>query len=443
MMERVHIPFTTEVIAQNIVTFVREEENGDLIIGIRAERPAVWTPEGCERAYRFEVYTTDYIEVQELGLPNQNVIYEVEVKRCRLTDSDGKMHYFTLPINGLSLRVKMSQAVMEKALYFIIDRNQSLAETVILLKDLYGVNTSTSALDRLKEGEADKLPTLGEIIRLLNEQKPITQLHIDEFKAKGKRGWNLIVRDEHGRLLFVLPLEKRSEWVLRVHLRWLRMLGLKIRVCYVDGWAGYIPAIVKVFPLAKIQYDYFHIIQNIWRHLYKAFTAYRKEFKKAKTEKEKEKLRDQMHKELWQNRFLFFTREENLSEEEKERLKKLLDEHEESILLQIVEFTRRIWDMFEKSPKKITAHLKRLDLIAEGWADINQHFARAMKFLSKYFKQMITYIDDDEVQRNSLAETTVRMVRRIEGVRQGFKKAKGRIAHFKLWIYRRYLRATS
>ena len=27
MMDQVHIPFTTEVIAQNIVTFVREQEN--------------------------------------------------------------------------------------------------------------------------------------------------------------------------------------------------------------------------------------------------------------------------------------------------------------------------------------------------------------------------------------------------------------------------------
>jgi hypothetical protein len=51
---------------------------------------------------------------------------------------------------------------------------------------------------------------------------------------------------------------------------------------------------------------------------------------------------------------------------------------------------------------------------------------------------MITFIDAPEVQRNSLAETTVRMVRRVETVRQGFKSAKGRTAHFKLWIYRRY-----
>jgi hypothetical protein len=387
-----------------------------------------------------EVYATDEIIVQELGLPGQRVRYRVHVKRARYLNDAQEVKTFTLPVPGVNLRLGFSEAVVEKALYFLIDRNESLEETVILLRDLYGVETSPSALDRLKQREADSLPSQGELIQMLNAAQPITQLHLDEYKAKGTRGWELILRDEHDRLLVTLHLRQRSERKVRAVLRWLRMLGLRIQVLYVDGWAGYLAAIAAIFPQAKVQYDYFHILQNIWRHLYKAFTAYRKAFKQAKMDQEKEELRDEMHKQLWNHRYLFFTSPEKLSEEDKQRLQEFLAQHKDSILPPMVAFTRRIWDLFNKSRTRLTASLKRLDLIAEGWASLSEHFARAMQFLNEHFKSMITYIDDEQVQRNSLAETTVRMVRRVERVRQGFKSRQGRAAHFKLYIYRRYLR---
>ena len=241
-------------------------------------------------------------------------------------------------------------------------------------------------------------------------------------------------------MLVSLFLRRRSEKKLKVVLRWFRILGIEAKVCYVDGWAPYLVAIPAVYPQAKIQYDYFHIIQNIWRHLYRAFTAYRKAFKKTPTEKAQRALQKEIHKKLWNNRYLFFTRQANLSAEDKALLEELLAEHEGSILEHIVAFTRRIWDLFDNSSTKLAAHLKRFDLIAEGWGSLSKHFAKVMNFLNTYFRSMITYINDPNVQRHSLAETTVRMVRRVEHVRQGFKSARGRAAHFKLWQYRRYLR---
>ena len=439
MTASIQIPFTNEVIANNRVIDVIQTD-GRLWIDVephrahRYERPDAGQPDAVE------VYRTDIISVQELGLLGQKVRYQVHVKRVRYSNAAGEIKRFTLDVRGVNLRMGLTDGVIEKALYFLIDRNESLEETVILLRDLYGVETSTSALDRLKRREADGLPSSGELIQMLHVTQPIAQLHIDEYRATGKRGWELVLRDEHGRLLVVRYLRRRSERKLRAVLRWLRMLGLDIQVCYGDGWAAYLGAIAAIFPQAKVQYDYFHIIQNIWRHLYKAFTAYRKAFKLAKSDKARQKVRDEMHKRLWRYRYLFFTRPEHLDTEDKQRLQDLLADHRDSILHQIVAFTRRIWQLFENSPKKLTAHLKRLDLVAEGWSSLSDHFAQAMRFLTDNFKQMITFIDDPQVQRNSLAETTVRMLRPVEAVRQGFKSAKGRAAHFKLWIFRRYLR---
>jgi hypothetical protein len=108
--------------------------------------------------------------------------------------------------------------------------------------------------------------------------------------------------------------------------------------------------------------------------------AYRQAFKKAPTDQERQKIRDEMHKRLWRYRYLFFTRPENLSDEDQQRLQDLLAEHQDSLLPQIVALTRRIWDLFENSPQKLTAHLKRLDLVAEGWGSLSDHFAKAMNF---------------------------------------------------------------
>jgi len=83
----------------------------------------------------------------------------------------------------------------------------------------------------------------------------------------------------------------------------LRILGLRIQVVYVDFWPAYPTAIKAIYPDAVIQYDFFHVMQNIHRHLYKALTAYRKAFKGAKTEQDQDKVRKALHTKLWQNRY--------------------------------------------------------------------------------------------------------------------------------------------
>jgi len=210
----IQIPFTNEVIANNRVIGVTQTDE-TLWIDIEPRRESLYEQRDTSMPVPVEVYVTDELIVQELGLPNQRVRYRVHVKRVRYVNDAEEIKTFTLPIQGVNLRLGFSEAVIEKALYFLIDHNESLEETVVLLRDLYGVQTSTSALDRLKRREADSLPGHGELIQMLHAAKPITQLHLDEYKAKGARGWELILRDEHDRLLVTLYLRNRSERKLR------------------------------------------------------------------------------------------------------------------------------------------------------------------------------------------------------------------------------------
>lgn len=241
-------------------------------------------------------------------------------------------------------------------------------------------------------------------------------------------------------MLFSIRLKKRDSWHIQAILRWFRLLGLRIKVFYVDFWLAYPPAIKAVYPDAHIQYDFFHTIQNIHRHLYKALTTYRKAFKAATTEPAQAEVRKALHKKLWQHRYLLFTNEENLSAEQRQILDELLQEHADTIVEQIVQFRQQVRVIFNECDTFALALDHLAVLILDGWADVADEFGKVMSFLQEHFENMLTYLRLSGIQRFSLSECTVRALRRIEKVRQGFKSHQGRVNHLKLLQWRRYLR---
>lgn len=264
-------------------------------------------------------------------------------------------------------------------------------------------------------------------------------MHLDEYKATGTKSWELAIRDEHRRLLFSLRLKKRDAWHIQAILRWFRILGLRITVFYVDFWLAYPCAIKAIYPAAVIQYDFFHVIQNIHRHLYKALTAYRKEFKAVKTEKDQAKVRKALHTKLWQNRYVLFTNEANLTVEQCQLLDELLQEHTDTIVEQIVIFRHHLRTIFNESDTFSVALEHLATLMLDGWADVSTTFGKIMAFLQEHFTNICTYLRVPNVQRNSLSECTVRSLRRMEQVRQGFKTQVGRVNHLKLLQWRTYI----
>lgn len=221
------------------------------------------------------------------------------------------------------------------------------------------------------------------------------------------------------------------------------MLGLDIKIFYVDFWLAYPPAIKAIYPDAEIQYDFFHVIQNIHRHLYKALTKYRKDFKATQTDKQQAQLRQQLHKKLWHNRYLLFTNEENLSAEQRQILDELLAEHADTIVEYIVLFRQQLRTIFNESHTFSVALDNLAVLILDGWSDLSGAFGKVMSFLQNNIENMLTYLRLPNAQRFSLSECTIRSLRRIEKVRQGFKTHRGRINHLKLLLWRKYLRPVS
>ncbi len=426
------------IVQENAITDVEVTET-TITVSLSPKIELTYERPDCQEVVEVYHHDRETVRVQGLGIQGKAVRYQVSNIRLGYLNDGGDFKIFTAPVAGLRFELLVTEEVIDKFLYFNVERNLSLAESVQMLQDVYGVETSVSAVDRWKKGEAEALPSVGQIIKMLNETKKITALHLDEYKATGTKSWELAIRDEHGRLLFSIRLKKRDAWHIKAILRWFRMLGLDIKLVYVDFWLAYPPAIKAIYPSADIQYDFFHVIQNIHRHLYKALTAYRKAFKNAKTDKQQAKLRQQLHKKLWQHRYLLFTNEENLSDDQRQILDELLQEHADTVVEQIVLFRQQIRVIFNECDTFAEAVDNLAVLILDGWADLSTHFAKIMKFLQGHIDNMLTYLRKPDVQRNSLSECTVRSLRRIEKIRQGFKTHTGRINHLKLLQWRRYL----
>ena len=172
-------------------------------------------------------------------------------------------------------------------------------------------------------------------------------------------------------------------------------------------------------------------------------TKYRKAFKATQTDEEQAKLGKQLHKKLWHHRYLLFTNEEKLSPDQRQILDELLDEHADTIVEHIVLFRQQLRTIFNQSDTFSVALENLAVLILDGWPDLSDAFGKVMTFLQDNFENMLTYLRLPNVQRFSLSECTVRSLRRIEKVRQGFKTHRGRVNHLKLLQWRKYLRPIS
>jgi hypothetical protein len=248
---------TEKAVQENIATGIQVTDNR-IVVNLEPRIAARYVRPDCQEPVAAHRYDHETITVQGLGIQGKALRYVVKTVRLAYLNDAGKLVTFNAPLPGIRTDLLVTDEVVDKALYLIVDRNISLPIAAEMLHDLYQVETSSSALDRWKAAEAEALPSIGRLIQRLNEKLPITALHLDEYKATGTKSWELVLRDEHGRLLFSIRLKKRDEWHIKVILRWLRLLGLQIKVFYVDFWLAYPVAIRAIYPQAEIQFDFFH-----------------------------------------------------------------------------------------------------------------------------------------------------------------------------------------
>jgi transposase-like protein len=372
-----------------------------------------------------DVRTVDIKELSSLSYP---IRYRLTYGDGWYLNPEGKRTYFSLQkhLSGIDLDRQCTTVTLRAAVLLAVMGGVGLRCVGWLMAALFNCEVSKSALERWVQQCATELPDAAEMAQRLNSEKPITEANFDEIFSKGQRPkrCTFVLRDEHGRIFATQQVEERSEASVVAFLRMVRSWGIVPKVFYVDGCEAYRQAIPKVFPEAVIQYDYFHVIQNIWRKLWKSVVARRRTLKErgesAGSEAYSKRLLA-LASRIWDHRWLLFKRDENLSEEERSNLHQLVeaDDH----LKTVRGFTKAVWQLFDESKSPLMAHYALMQLKGRSEVKSGSVFKKVTTFLESRFEDMISFIRHPGVRRNSLAETGIRCLRRIEQGHDGFRGA--------------------
>jgi hypothetical protein len=281
MALHVTVPVSTEVIEANPdCKLSGAYENGKLMITIDTRHQNHHQRLGLGTKTQLYWGQEHWFEAQELSGLAWPIRYRVLSREGYYLDPQGQRVHCTTGAKGIDSRRRVSEVVMRAAVVVVVMAGVGYRRAAWLLEQLFQVESSKSALQRWVAEIAAQLPRGDEIIRRLNEQQSITEAHFDEIFPRGTAQCVLVLKDEHGRLLATQAVDKRDEESVQPFLHRMKDLGLGLQAFYIDGCQAYFNAIRAVFgPAVKIQYDYFHLLQNAWRHLWKWAVAHRRQLK--------------------------------------------------------------------------------------------------------------------------------------------------------------------
>lgn len=383
------------------------------------------------------------VNIKELSSFLKPITYRLTIGEGYWIDPQGTRHNFGLNgyLPGIDLKRGVSIVTLRAAVMLAVLACVGVRSVSFLMRELFHVEVDKSSLDRWLTEAVNHLPDAEGMVRRLLADKPVTEAHLDEIFPKGRRKkiCVVVIKDEHGRILATKEMAERSTDNVVAFLKELKSWGLNFERFYIDGCLAYKEAIPLVYDKAAIQYDYFHIIQNIFRHLWKAMVQHRREVK-AEAKKwpgtELKGYLETLGKRLWKHRYLVFKREDRMNDDECTTLCELMGDDLEVPVLR--RFIDKVWGIFreskgEEDARKRLAEIKQRSEVIEGSA-----YSKAVNFLEDRFDDMIAFLHVDGLKRNSLAESGMRCLRRLERGHDGFRTTEGRENYIRLYQAIRY-----
>ena len=384
------------------------------------------------------------IAIKELSCLRRPITYQLTYGDGWYRVTGGERCYFAIQphLAGIDLQRGCTTVAIRAAVMLSVLSGVGLRAVTWMMSLLFHFTVCKSSLDRWIIECSEALPNPEEIVKLLNRLNPVRELHLDEIFPKGCRPKHcmLVLRDQLGRLLLVRRLEERTEAAVTEVLTEFKSWGMNIETFYVDGCDAYKKAIINVYPSARIQYDYFHIIQCVFKKLWKSVVIRRRDIKarsKKVTSVYYARRLSSLALRIWENRWLFFKRDDNLTKEELETLNDLIEK--DAHLCKVRSFAEAVWSLFEDSRSEPEAREALEQLKRRSEVKNQTCFKKSVEFLSGRFDDMICHLRDSDVQRNSLAETGMRFLRRLEQGHDGFRSDEGLDRHVRLYQAIRYL----
>jgi len=370
------------------------------------------------------------MDVKEISPVPSRLHYRLTYGDGWYRDKNGERVGFALRpyLDGIDLDRQCTAVLLRTAVLLATMCGVGLRQVCWLMGMLFNVDVTKSTLDRWVKSCAAQLPDQGEMARILHASKPISVGHFDEIFPKGQRPkpCTLVLRDEHGRIFAVQPVEERTEASVIAFLTKVKSWGIEFKAFYVDGCEAYRGAIRKVYPNAVIQYDNFHVIQSAFRKLWKTVVARRRELKQRAVDSTTAAYSDRLAglaKRVWEGRYLFFTRDRNLTETQKTEMHALLEA--DHVLDHVRGFVLGLWAVFEVGQTLEQAQTKLQALWNLPGGGSGSTFEKVLTSIENRFGDATAFLSHAGVTRNSLAETGIRVLRRLERGHDGFRGNDG------------------
>lgn len=291
------------------------------------------------------VHKVRKVSVRDLDLLDKRTILELErhqyyCNECR--------KYFTLPSSEVDFQRQMTERYKNK----IFEKTKTSTITHVAKEE--GLT-----YDQVK----------GVLESKFNEKKfdtNITKISIDEFShRKGQGNFATVVCNlETAELIEVIDSHQQDE-IIKTLMEWPLEVREAIQEVSVDMWGGFTKVIQTVFPKARIIYDRFHVMKILNKEL----NEIRKQCNPA--------LKNLKIKSI---RSLILKNGADLSDEEKELLKRVLETSER--LRNAYELKEEFRQIYETDQEPEVAKIK-----LEKW------LAKASQFYSKVIKTIKNHLD--------------------------------------------------
>jgi len=372
---------------------------------------------------------------KDLSLGNPVVVI-VERIRAKCLNPSCKRTNFILPVPGVEKYQRAISRVKEEVINRNVLENVTYRRISKALNYSFNLTGSKSSLDRWKQKEADKY-SFQDIINAIGFSGILS---IDEYKPARSKHYDIIAAD--AKKIKILYIETAAfspshagslaRGDIEGFCRKLDGFGIKPRVVIVDLLKAYPKQIKKVWPDTLIQFDYFHVMQVIYRYLKQLLFGFIRNLRKE----------DPLSaEELWEYRWRILRNMEKWSKKDHQIIPRLMETYAGTPVEQILLFKEHLYSIFNLSRSKQEAYEKRNSLFNEVWWRNSWHLAQIMRFLMKAdFEYMVTYLDNPWVLRCSNIETLIRSWRQMEKIRYGFSSEKGRRNHLKLYQVKHYLK---
>lgn len=250
-------------------------------------------------------------------------------------------------------------------------------------------------------------------------------------------------------------VEKNDQPHMRRFLANLKRLGFSPEVVVTDGSELYPKLLAELWPEARHQLCVFHVLQDINDHVLDAVKRLRRGMsrrgnrgrrrkrgrpnraQRAYRKRRKQTLREKSHF-VFKHRYLLVTREENLTDAQRQRLRTMFEYLPELRTLRT--FIQRVHVLFELEQSEHQAWCRRAALVANASFQKVPELAQALAMLERTrFAKMVAFLKSPVAKRirtNNHVERANRKLRYYEKVRYKWRRRRAIVRFLLLAIDR-------